>query len=126
MTAAARRRAYARGRRAERLAAWWLRLHGYRVLAQGFRSPVGEIDIVARRGAILAIIEVKRRTKLAVAGEAISRRQQRRVGRAAEAYLQRHPQLAGLQLRFDALLLAPGRLPHHIKHAWSADTVLPH
>src|SRR3546814_2682027 len=50
MTAAARRRAYARGRRGERIAAWWLRLKGYRVLALGFRCPVGEIDLVARRG----------------------------------------------------------------------------
>src|SRR3546814_14471938 len=52
MTAAARRRAYARGRRGERIAAWWLRPKGYRVLPQGFRCPVGEIDLVARRGGI--------------------------------------------------------------------------
>jgi putative endonuclease len=58
-------------------------------------------------------------------GEAVSRRQQRRVRRAAEAYLQLHPELAGLQLRFDAVLLSPRHLPHHIKQAWSADTLLP-
>src|SRR3546814_3685062 len=69
MTAAARRRAYARGRRGERIAAWWLRLKGYRVLAQGFRCPVGEIDLVARRGGILAIVEVKHRDSLIAAGE---------------------------------------------------------
>ena len=125
MTAAARRRAYARGRRAERLAAWWLRLRGYRILAQGFRVPVGEVDLIARRGAVLAIVEVKRRDSLAAAGEAVSRRQQRRVRHAAEAFLQRHPELAGLQLRFDALLLAPRHLPRHIKDAWKADTFLP-
>ena len=125
MTGAARRRAYARGRRAERLAAWWLRLHGYRILARGFRVPVGEIDLVARRGRVLAIVEVKRRDSLGAAGEAVTRRQQRRVRHAAEAFLQRHPQLAGLQLRFDAVLLAPRRLPRHIKDAWHADTFLP-
>jgi putative endonuclease len=125
MTAAARRRAYARGRRGERLAAWWLRLHGYRVLAQGFRSPVGEIDLIARRGGILAVVEVKRRANLSAAGEAISPRQQRRLRRAAELYLQRHPELAGLQPRFDAVLLVPRHLPRHVKDAWNADTILP-
>lgn len=121
MTQAARRRAVARGRRAERIAAWWLRLQGYRILEQGFRVPVGEIDLIARRGGTLAVIEVKRRARLAEAGEAIRRRQQRRVVHAAQAYLQRHPELARLQLRFDALLLVPQRLPHHIKDAWKAD-----
>ncbi|GAB4362227.1 MAG: YraN family protein [Kiloniellaceae bacterium] len=125
MTAAARRRAYARGRRAERLAAWWLRLKGYRILAQDFRCPVGEIDLVARRGGILAVVEVKRRDRLDSAGEAVSPRQQRRIRRAAELFVQRHPALAGLQPRFDALLLAPGHLPRHLKDAWNADTMLP-
>ena len=125
MNTAARRRADARGRRAERLAAWWLRLQGYRILEQGFRLPVGEIDLIARRGGTLAIVEVKRRARLAEAGEAIRRRQQRRVVHAAQAYLQRHPELARLQLRFDALLLVPRRLPHHIKDAWNADNFLP-
>ncbi|MEQ9606036.1 MAG: YraN family protein [Kiloniellaceae bacterium] len=125
MTAAARRRAYSRGRHAERLAAWWLRLRGYRILAQDFRSPVGEIDLVARRGGILAIVEVKRRDRLDSAGEAVTLRQQRRIRRAAELYIQRHPELAGLQPRFDAVLLVPRHLPQHLKDAWNADTVLP-
>ncbi|WP_340116409.1 YraN family protein [Pelagibius sp. 7325] len=125
MTTATRRRAYTRGRRAERLAAWWLRLTGYRILAQDFRSPVGEIDLVARRGGILAIVEVKHRSRLDSAGEAVTPRQQRRIRRAAELYIQRHPELAGLQPRFDALLLVPRHLPHHLKDAWNADTVMP-
>ena len=125
MTTAARRRAYARGRRAELLAGWWLRLQGYRIVAQDFRVPVGEIDLIARRGGVLAIVEVKRCDNLDAAGEAISRRQQRRVQHATEAFLQRRPQLAGLQLRFDALLLTPRHLPRHIKDAWQADTILP-
>ncbi|MEO3427801.1 YraN family protein [Pelagibius sp. CAU 1746] len=122
MTRAGRRLAYARGRRAELIAAWWLRLQGYRILERGFRVPVGEIDLIARRGRTLAIVEVKRRAKLVEAGEAIRRRQQRRVVHAAQAYLQRRPELARLELRFDALLLVPRRLPHHIKDAWKADT----
>jgi putative endonuclease len=118
MTAAARRRAYARGRRAEALAAWWLRLKGFRILARGWRSPVGEIDIVARRGRILAVVEVKRRDSLAGAGEAISHRQQRRLQRAAALFVQRHPELADLELRFDAMLMVPHQLPRHLPDAW--------
>jgi len=125
VTTAARRRALARGRRGERLAAWWLRLQGYRIVARGFRVPVGEIDLVARRGTILAIVEVKRRASLTAAGEAISPRQQRRLRHAAEAFVQRHPEVAGLQPRFDAVLLTPWRLPCHIKDAWNIDPRLP-
>lgn len=106
------------GRRGESLAAWWLRLKGYRILARGFRTPVGEIDLIARRGRVLALIEVKRRATLAEAAEAIRRRQQRRVARAAEAFLKLRPDLAGLTLRFDALLLAPGRRPRHLTNMW--------
>lgn len=126
MSLATRREAYARGRRGERLAAWWLRLKGYRILAQDFRCPMGEIDLVARRGGILAIVEVKHRGALAAAGEAVTPRQQRRVLRAAQHFLQRRPDLADLQLRFDAVLLVPRRWPHHLKDAWNADTMLPY
>lgn len=126
MTTAARRRAYARGRRAEALAAWWLRLKGYRILARGWRSPVGEIDIVACRGRVLAIVEVKQRETVDGAQEAISPRQQRRLHRAADLFVQRHPALAGLEPRFDALLLVPRRLPRHLPDAWRGDTILPH
>jgi putative endonuclease len=113
-----RRAAWSRGRRGESLAAWWLRLKGYRILARGFRCPSGEIDIVARRGGTLAFVEVKARPDLRQAGEAISPRQRARISRAAEAFLQRHPQLTPLTLRFDVVLLAPGARPRHICDAW--------
>ena len=66
-----RRAAFRRGRHGEWAALWWLRLKGYRILAQDFRSPAGEIDVVARRGSILAIVEVKARDSVAAAVEAI-------------------------------------------------------
>ena len=122
MTLAQRRRAWRRGRRAEGLAACWLRLKGYRILARGFRVGVGEIDLIARRGRVLALVEVKSRARLAEAGESVSRRQRERVGRAAEAFLQRHPQLGKLDLRFDVVLIAPGQWPRHIADAWRVDT----
>ena len=116
--AAARRAAERRGRRGERAAAWWLRLKGYRILAQGFRLAVGEIDLVARRGAVLAFVEVKSRPDLGEAAAAIGPVQRQRIARAAEAFLQRHPGLAALSPRFDAILVAPGRWPRHIEDAW--------
>ena len=121
MSLARRRRAWHRGRRAEGLAACWLRLKGYRILARGFRVGAGEIDLIARRGRVLALVEVKARAGLAEAGESVGRRQRRRIGRAAEAFLQRHPGLSGLDLRFDVVLIAPGHLPRHIADAWRED-----
>jgi putative endonuclease len=118
MSSQRRRRAWLRGRRAEHLAAIWLRLKGYRVLARGYRSGLGEIDLIARRGRVLALVEVKARGGMAEAGEAIGRRQQQRIARAAKAFLQRHPNLGALDLRFDAILIAPGRWPRHITDVW--------
>lgn len=122
MTHARRRGAWQRGRRAETLAAWWLRLKGYRILARGFRVGAGEIDLIARRGRLVALVEVKARAGLAEAGEAVSRRQKERIGRAAEAFLQRHPHLGELDLRFDVVLIAPRQWPRHISDAWREDT----
>ena len=113
-----RQRAEARGRRAERLAGWWLRLRGYRILARDYRAPVGEIDIVACRGRLLAFIEVKRRESLDDAAWAITPRQRQRIALAAKAFLQGHPAYRRCDCRFDALLIAPGRFPRHLKDAW--------
>ena len=114
----ARRRAWRAGRRAEAICVWHLRLRGYRVLARGFRAPVGEIDIVARRGGTLVRVEVKARASLGTAAEAVTARQRQRIERAAEAFLARNPRLARLGLRFDAMLVAPRRWPMHIVDAW--------
>ncbi len=125
MTRETRRRAYGRGRRAEALAAWWLRLKGYRILAHGFRVASGEIDLIARRGRVLAYVEVKARPNLEEARQALTPRQRRRIERAAEAFLQQHPGLAGLDQRFDVVLLAPKRRPHHLETAWHIEEALP-
>ena len=117
-----RLRAWQRGRTAETLCVWHLRLRGYRVLARGYRVAVGEIDIIARRGDIIAAIEVKARDSLAAASEAITPRQRRRVARAFEQFLAAHPQHAGLTLRFDVMLVAKRRLPRHVRNAWLVGT----
>ena len=113
-----RQAAQRRGRRAERRAAWWLRLKGYRILAQGFRAPVGEIDLVAKRGNVLAVVEVKARDSLDAARAAITPRQRERIARATLAFVQRHPVLRRLTVRYDAVLLVPGHRPRHIPDAW--------
>jgi len=114
----ARRAAQRRGLRAERLAAFWLQLKGYRILGRQLRLGAGEIDLVARRGRTLAIVEVKQRPTLAAAAEAIRPQQRQRIARAAAAYLIRNPAGRSSDVRFDALLMAPWRLPRHIEAAW--------
>lgn len=113
-----RRRAYHRGLRAETVAAWLLRLKGYRILARRVETPAGEIDLVARRGRLVAIVEVKARTTLDMAAASVTPRQQRRIARAAEAWLARAPRYTGCDVRFDLIAIAPGRLPRHIADAW--------
>jgi putative endonuclease len=114
----ARLRAVKAGRRGESLAVWRLRLAGWRILARDWRSPVGEIDIVARRGKLLLFIEVKARGNVGAAGEAIGARQRGRITEAAALFLARHPQLAACDMRFDAMLVAPWRWPVHLRDAW--------
>jgi putative endonuclease len=117
-----RQRAQRRGRAAEWLCLWHLRLHGWRIVARGWRCPSGEIDILARRGKVLAVVEVKSRGEIATAASALAPRQRRRIARAAEAFLLSRPDLAGLDLRFDLMLVAPLRLPRHWRGAWRADS----
>ena len=109
-----------RGLLAEAIAAWFLRAKGYRVLAVRYKTPVGEIDIVARRGRTIAFVEVKARARIADAADAIHWRNQQRVVRAAQHFLQAHPTRADLTIRFDALLLAWYRWPKHLAAAFDA------
>lgn len=106
------------GRRAEVLVALWLMIKGYRLLGFRLRTPQGEIDILARKGGVVAIVEVKRRTDLATALDAVGWRQRERLRRAAESLTARRPDLVGLPIRLDLIALAPGRWPHHIQDAW--------
>jgi putative endonuclease len=118
-TAAGRRRfTYLRGRGAERLALVWLMLKGYRPIARRFAAQGGEIDLIVRRGATIAFVEVKARGTMEAALEAIDATKRRRFGRAARAWLSRHPWAASLTLRADAVFLAPGSFPRHLPNAF--------
>lgn len=117
-----RRRARRWGRWSETLCVWHLRLRGWSILARGYTvgrgSGAGEIDIIARRGPLLAFIEVKARADWGQAAESLGESQRRRITRAAEAFLAAHPALATASIRFDAMLVAPGRWPVHLIDAW--------
>ena len=115
---AARRRAERAGRRAELLAILFLGLKFYRPVAWRRRTPVGEIDLVVRRGRVLAVVEVKRRADLADAAHSIGPRQRARVARAADWLVGARRDLARLDRRYDVVLVAPGRWPLHLKDAW--------
>lgn len=116
--------ALAFGRRAEFVATLLLRLKGYAILERRLKAGAGgrgEIDIVARRGGVIAFVEVKARANLEHAALALSQRQRERLLRGAEAYLAARPRLAHLSPRFDAVLAAPGRFPRHLIDAWRED-----
>lgn len=115
-----RRQGEAWGRLAENLAAWRLRLAGYRILARRFRTPIGEIDLIARRRTTLAFVEVKARRELGDALQAITSHQQKRAMRAAELFLLRYPDHAACTVRFDVVAVRPWRLPSHLEDAWRA------
>jgi putative endonuclease len=112
--------AFRTGLSAESRAAAFLIVKGFRILARRWRSPVGEIDIVARRRNTLVFVEVKAREKLDDAAEAVIARQQRRIIAAAEAWLAKHPEDANSDIRFDVVLVAPRSLPRHIMAAFDA------
>ena len=115
-----RRAAFRRGLSAETRAAFLLVVKGYRILARRWQSPVGEIDIVARRRRVLIFVEVKARARLDDAAEAVSERQRRRIAAAAQAWLAIHPEHASAEIRFDAVLVMPRRWPRHIIAAFDA------
>jgi putative endonuclease len=112
--------AFRTGISAESRAAAFLIAKGFRILARRWKSPVGEIDIVARRRTLLVFVEVKARNDLDDAAWSVTERQRRRIVAAAEAWLARHGDGRIRDIRFDAMLVAPGRIPRHIPAAFDA------
>src|SRR6478735_7365060 len=107
---------------AESRAAAFLIAKGFRILARRWRSPAGEIDIIARRRKLLVFVEVKARETLDGAAESVTPQQKRRICAAAEAWLAAHPDNSVQDMRFDAVLVAPGSIPRHIPGAFEVET----
>ena len=105
---ARRRRAYRFGLRAETVASLFLMLKGYRILARRYRTPAGEVDLIVKRGNLIAFVEVK----------ALTPRAEQRITTAADLWLARHPAANGLMMRFDLVLAVPWRLPVHMTDAF--------
>jgi putative endonuclease len=112
-----RQRAERGGRRAEKLAAFWLQLKGWKILGRRVRTPVGEVDLVARRGRTVAFVEVKARATAEEAGFALDEYRLRRVAAAAEALAHRYAR-PGDDIRLDAVFIVPRRLPRHMANIW--------
>jgi putative endonuclease len=112
-----RQRAERGGRRAERIAALWLQLKGWRVLGRRVRTPVGEVDLVVRRAGVVAFVEVKARATPAEADHALDQFRLRRVAAAANALAPRFVS-SGDDMRIDAVFIVPGRLPRHLPNVW--------
>jgi putative endonuclease len=114
--------AFRTGLSAESRAAMLLVAKGFRILARRWRSPVGEIDIIARRRHLLVFVEVKARDDLDDAAWSVSERQRARIIAAAEAWLARNADPRIRDMRFDVMLVAPGRVPRHIPAAFDASS----
>lgn len=118
-----RQDAEARGRRSEFWAMLYLICKFYRVLGQRVKTKLGEIDLVALSpDGVVCFIEVKARELERSAAEAITSRQRSRIELASALYLSAHPALRHKAVRFDAILVTPGRWPRHVKDAWRSES----
>lgn len=106
---------YSRGIYAERLAGLWLQMKGYHIAARRFETYFGEIDIIARRGNVIAIVEVKARPTIEEAMEAVQKQSRKRIDKAAHVFLARQPDRKKLRLRYDLIAIRPWKLPRHIE-----------
>jgi putative endonuclease len=113
-----RLRAYRHGLFAEAVAAFLLRLKGHRILARRYKTPVGEIDLVALKGKRLCFVEVKHRRRFEDTDFALPSRSRRRIIRSAQYWLAGHPDFAGHDITFDVVLAAPWVRPRHIANAF--------
>lgn len=113
-----KRQAFLRGHGAETLCLWLLRLKGYRVQARRFRTPMGEIDIIAERRNVLIFVEVKARNDLATGMSAVTPHQQKRIAEAALFYLSHRSNMHYNVCRFDVIVVRPWRWPYHMQNAW--------
>ena len=125
MTAAKKQKAYERGLEAEKAAAQYLRLKGYKILEQRYKTPGGEIDLIAQKKEDLVFVEVKAHKDQEAALYAVNERSRRRIEAAAGHYISEHDEMAGMAMRFDVIVVPPathnllGALSvHHLDNAW--------
>ena len=113
-----KQRAEARGRWAEVIALWRYRLSGFRLLATRYRTSVGEIDLVLRRGDLLVFVEVKARASRDDALHSLTAYQRERLSRAASVLLRDHSIHNDCAMHFDLISVQPWRFPYRVVDAW--------
>ena len=113
-----RREAYRHGHIAEAVAMLFLLAKGFRPIARRYKTPLGEVDLIVKRGRLIAFVEVKARALERDALESVSLTSERRIVDAADLWLAKHPAAAGHDLRYDMVLFMPWRLPQHIPDAF--------
>lgn len=113
-----RQAAERRGRKGESLAALYLRLKGYRILARRVRTPVGEVDLIAEKSGVVAFVEVKVRRGMDSAIGAVTPASWQRIARAADSWMARHPAYSDYGWRYDIIAMSPGKMPRHLRDAW--------
>lgn len=121
-----RQQAYERGVEAEHAAADYLRLKGYEILEQRYKTPGGEIDVIARKSNALVFVEVKAHKDPEAALYAVNERSRRRIEEAAKHYIAHHEEVAEMDMRFDVVVMPPNAKPnllgavsvHHLDNAW--------
>ena len=118
MMGRSRRAAYRHGHLAEAAAAALLLIKGYRLLSRRYKTPLGEIDLIAKRGRVVAFVEVKARPTRREALDAVGRGAEKRIVDAADLWLAKHPQAAAFDLRYDMVLVTPWELPQHVPDAF--------
>ena len=106
-----------RGRQGEMMAAWFLRIQGWRIVGERVKTPRGEVDLIARRGKTVAFVEVKMRSKALDLASAIDAYRLRRVAAAAEILLPKYGK-GTENMQIDVILVAPWRWPHHLRNVW--------
>jgi putative endonuclease len=110
------------GHRAEWLAAWALRLKGWRICTRRFKTKTGEVDIIARKGRLVIMVEVKARPTLIEAMDAVTATSQRRIEAAGDIWLSRQPDFAALSVRYDLVAVLPRRWPVHVERIFDGGT----
>lgn len=113
-----RRAAYRHGHLAEAIAAGLLLAKGFRLLARRYRTPLGEIDLIAKRGRLIAFVEVKARPTRREALDSVGSTAEKRIVDAADLWLAKHPDAARFDIRYDMVLVTPWRLPQHLADAF--------
>lgn len=110
------KKSYDRGLRAENVAALWLQLKGYKILERRYKTPVGEIDLIIKKGNLVSFVEVKARATKTGALESLTPAMRQRIERAALHYISQHG--GNCDMRFDLVTVVPPFFIHHLDNAW--------